>query len=356
MSGETSSGQWQVPRAWVNQKPEVLQERANTTGFSCLSEEGGWAEALMEICLEGRVAEMRKASNDRWPTQASQTAGIHPEGNNGSLEGLMAQSYRASKVEFWMQDAGKICSTRGQAVSKATGQRARGQSGEVCKETGYFNHGKFPAWTSAGTKTMDRVSLRLKTWSWLKMWVTEEVSGSTPRKQTDRVQVSRTKVWCVSEPAKLLKSPALVVWGSWCAALLVSFFRDRVSLCNPGCPGIPSVDQAGLELSKIYLLTLTNSLTSKIHTYTPNSKIHTRRGSQISLHMVVSHHVVAGIWTLDLQKSSRVLLPTEPSHQPPNEVLYELRGENSVTLVQSYWSAKTCCPCERIGGREEAHR
>jgi hypothetical protein len=32
--------------------------------------------------------------------------------------------------------------------------------------------------------------------------------------------------------------------------------------------------------------------------------------------MVVSHHVVAGIWTLDLRKSSRVLLPTEPSHQP----------------------------------------
>jgi hypothetical protein len=35
------------------------------------------------------------------------------------------------------------------------------------------------------------------------------------------------------------------------------------------------------------------------------------------LGMVVSHHVVAGIWTLDLRKSSRVLLPTEPSHQPP---------------------------------------
>jgi hypothetical protein len=43
---------------------------------------------------------------------------------------------------------------------------------------------------------------------------------------------------------------------------------------------------------------------------------HTRRGSQILLRMVVSHHVVAGIWTLDLRKSSRVLLPTEPSHQP----------------------------------------
>jgi hypothetical protein len=26
------------------------------------------------------------------------------------------------------------------------------------------------------------------------------------------------------------------------------FFRDRVSLCNPGCPGTHSVDQAGLEL------------------------------------------------------------------------------------------------------------
>jgi hypothetical protein len=43
---------------------------------------------------------------------------------------------------------------------------------------------------------------------------------------------------------------------------------------------------------------------------------HSRRGSQISLRMVVSHHVVAGIWTLDLRKSSRMLLPTEPSHQP----------------------------------------
>jgi hypothetical protein len=43
---------------------------------------------------------------------------------------------------------------------------------------------------------------------------------------------------------------------------------------------------------------------------------HSRRGSQILLQMVVSHHVVAGIWTPDLRKSSRVLLPIEPSHQP----------------------------------------
>jgi hypothetical protein len=29
------------------------------------------------------------------------------------------------------------------------------------------------------------------------------------------------------------------------------FFRDRVSLCNPGCPGTHFVDQAGLELRNL---------------------------------------------------------------------------------------------------------
>jgi hypothetical protein len=34
------------------------------------------------------------------------------------------------------------------------------------------------------------------------------------------------------------------------AFLLFAFvFRDRVSLCSPGCPGTHSVDQAGLEPS-----------------------------------------------------------------------------------------------------------
>jgi hypothetical protein len=48
---------------------------------------------------------------------------------------------------------------------------------------------------------------------------------------------------------------------------------------------------------------------------------HSRRGSQILLQMVVSHHVVAGIWTPDLWKSIRVFLPTETSHQPEYWVL-----------------------------------
>ena len=29
------------------------------------------------------------------------------------------------------------------------------------------------------------------------------------------------------------------------------FFRDRVSLCSPGCPGTHFVDQAGLELRNL---------------------------------------------------------------------------------------------------------
>jgi hypothetical protein len=63
---------------------------------------------------------------------------------------------------------------------------------------------------------------------------------------------------------------------------------------------------------------------------------HSRRGSQISLKMVVSHHVVAGIWTPDLWKSSRMLLPTEPSHQPPTFLSLEcnsLKSPLSCSLV-----------------------
>ena len=46
---------------------------------------------------------------------------------------------------------------------------------------------------------------------------------------------------------------------------------------------------------------------------------HTRRGRQISLRMVVSHHVhVCGFWDLNSGPSEEqsVLLPAEPSLQP----------------------------------------
>jgi hypothetical protein len=41
----------------------------------------------------------------------------------------------------------------------------------------------------------------------------------------------------------------LVFWFMFCFGFLV--FRDRVSLCSPGCPGTHSVDQAGLELRNL---------------------------------------------------------------------------------------------------------
>jgi hypothetical protein len=44
--------------------------------------------------------------------------------------------------------------------------------------------------------------------------------------------------------------------------------------------------------------------------------------------MIVSHHVVTGIWTLDLRKNSRVLLPTEPSHQPSSLLLFFLASSD----------------------------
>jgi hypothetical protein len=65
---------------------------------------------------------------------------------------------------------------------------------------------------------------------------------------------------------------------------------------------------------------------------------HFRRGSQISLRVVVSHHVVAGIWTSNLQKSSLVLLPTEPSHQPSNCFLSQGLTYNE-TFITEDWQA-----------------
>jgi hypothetical protein len=113
-----------------------------------------------------------------------------------------------------------------------------------------------------------------------------------------------------------------------------SFFfpRDRVSLCSLGCPGTPSVDQAGLKLRNLpayasQVLGLKACVTMpgqmylyyyyyyyyyyylKIYLfiickYTVAVFSYSRRRRQISLWMVVSHHVVAGIWTQDLRKSS----------------------------------------------------
>jgi hypothetical protein len=94
--------------------------------------------------------------------------------------------------------------------------------------------------------------------------------------------------------------------------VLFFVFRDRVSLYSPCCPGTHFVDQAGLELrnppaSASRVLGLKACTTTPglfmhfkkifiiICKYTVAIFTHTRRGHQISLRMVVSHHVVAGI-------------------------------------------------------------
>jgi hypothetical protein len=44
----------------------------------------------------------------------------------------------------------------------------------------------------------------------------------------------------------LATGPSLVTF--FVLFFVFCFFRDRVSLCSPGCPGTHFVDQAGLEL------------------------------------------------------------------------------------------------------------
>jgi hypothetical protein len=89
----------------------------------------------------------------------------------------------------------------------------------------------------------------------------------------------------------------------------LSHYLIILALGNFGCfCSIEKLEWIFFFFLKIYLFIICK--------YTVAVFRRTRRGHQISLRMVVSHHVVVGIWTLDLWKSSRVLLPTEPSHQP----------------------------------------
>jgi hypothetical protein len=91
--------------------------------------------------------------------------------------------------------------------------------------------------------------------------------------------------------------------------LFVFVFPDRVSLYSPGCPGTHFVDQAGLKL-RILPASASRVLGLKVCATMPGMLLfsfiiickytvavfrHARRGRQISLQMVVSHHVVAGI-------------------------------------------------------------
>jgi hypothetical protein len=81
----------------------------------------------------------------------------------------------------------------------------------------------------------------------------------------------------------------LVCLVSWFCFVFV-FFRDRVSLCSPGCPGTHSVDQAGLELrnppasaSQVLAITSILSLLSREQCANPHWGIPTEE-AQNGLH------------------------------------------------------------------------
>jgi hypothetical protein len=125
--------------------------------------------------------------------------------------------------------------------------------------------------------------------------------------------------------------------------LFFVFFWDQVSLRNsPGYSGTALWTRLATVVVFVVIIIILNSISFifKIYLFIICKYIvavfrHTRRGSQISLRMVMSHHVVAGIWTRDLQKSSRVLLPTEPSHQLTSPVIIFI-GFLCLYLQQQY--------------------
>jgi hypothetical protein len=78
-------------------------------------------------------------------------------------------------------------------------------------------------------------------------------------------------------------------------------FSGEYFSCQAGhqapLPAEPYCSSITLKKKKIYLFIICK--------YTVAVFRHSRRGYQILLRMVVSHHVVAGIWTQDLRKSSQ---------------------------------------------------
>jgi hypothetical protein len=73
----------------------------------------------------------------------------------------------------------------------------------------------------------------------------------------------------------------------------------RISACSrlPTCSGqLCSLTPCLLRPKDLFII---------IHKYTIAVFRYTRRGRQISLRVVVNHHVVAGNWTQDLHKSSQ---------------------------------------------------
>jgi hypothetical protein len=69
----------------------------------------------------------------------------------------------------------------------------------------------------------------------------------------EKLYTSQMQIWEKDIPILLRKFFSffffnLFVFCVFCLFVCFLAFRDRISLCSPGCPGTHSVDQAGLEL------------------------------------------------------------------------------------------------------------
>ena len=103
--------------------------------------------------------------------------------------------------------------------------------------------------------------------------------------------------------------------------------------------------------------------------YTVAGFRHTRRGRQISLQMVVSHHVVAGIWTQDLWRSSQCSYPLSHLASPSCAffraqvwwgLLLEAMGSShlhwnrsAMLLLKSQVCPMDCCLLTSLGSLKE---
>jgi hypothetical protein len=74
---------------------------------------------------------------------------------------------------------------------------------------------------------------------------------------------------------------------------------------------------------------------------------HTRRGRQISLWVVVSHHVIAGIWTQDLRKSSQCSYPLSHFTSPSASVLNFLFS--FLSYYFDFWDRVALCSSGCLG-------
>jgi hypothetical protein len=113
-----------------------------------------------------------------------------------------------------------------------------------------------------------------------------------------------------------------------------------VNPAHSGRPPLAQVSPCLLQPKDLFII---------IHKYTVADFRHTRRGSQISLKVVVSHHVVVGIWTQDLQKSSQYSYMLSPLTSPLNSFLYSSKLSFFLSALWFYWvlwgSVNTFCSC-----------